>query len=465
MKKIFTIVLFGIYPFFAQSQGNLKEEVIPLMKSKETIDEAMKKTDDYLNEHPKDVDAMVLKGNVILNKFKLNAPEITMNANMDESIYNDAIGEIADNPVIVPVDIANQITDIYLKAVQIDDKRTDIFYGICYVYSISMQTDKLIAYLPVLQSHIEITPELPYSFADYARNLMDRDDFDDGMKVYDAVARMFEDNAGLYSDMAGEYFKAGEIEKTKIYIKKALKSKGLDEMSYGNAFFIYAVLEDYDNALSALKMQCDLNGSKNYLLYKSLVNLNRGQDWKSPLEEYNKTSNDLGNYKRLANFMRSDSFDNSPHAHLDISDIQLQDSYRILIEKYYKTILGTYLSSFNYAEILTNNFRYADAKKAFLQIDTSLIGQKELDQLHFFNAWACYKSKDQKTALNNWIPLLKSEDFYCQSAACYFIGKYYLEDKKDKILADSYFKRVSGRASESKYANFCRVMEIQNILH
>jgi hypothetical protein len=51
-----------------------------------------------------------------------------------------------------------------------------------------------------------------------------------------------------------------------------------------------------------------------------------------------------------------------------------------------------------------------------------------------------------------------ADNFNYKSATCYFIGKYYLDDMKNKNMAKSYFERVSARASESKYVNFCRNM-------
>src|SRR6185312_8194057 len=129
-------------------------------------------------------------------------------------------------------------------------------------------------------------------------------------------------------------------------------------------------------------------------------------------------------------------------------------AYKIPVYKYFKEHSPYFMPAFKYAESLTYNSRYTDALKAFKEIQTDTITAKEKEDLDFYMAWALYKTGNKKEANTHWEPLLKSADFYRKSAAAYFIGKSYL-DNKDKATANKYFSMVSDSGSKSKYANYC----------
>jgi len=434
-------------------QSNIVEEIKPLLKP-ETIDEAEKKVNGFLQKDPNNVDALMMKGNIIYYQYTFKQPDISLAANPNESIYDNSIGFMSEPILILPKETADQITEMWLKAVSINKKREDIHLGICHIYSISLQTDKLINYLPVLKDNTEINSYTPYNFADYARNLEDRGKFDDAIKVYLKISELFPRNGGLLSDIAGEYFSNGDLAKAKEYADAALTKPDVDAMTYGNAFFIYAVLEDYPAALKMIRKKSEEMKNDDYLFYQGLVELNEGKEWKLTLKKYSETKSNDTAALNLTRLLLSETFDSSIETYKELIQTKLNDAYRILIHAYYKNHTKEFLPAFNYAEAMTYNHRYRDAIKTFQEIETDKLSDSEKQDIYFYLAWAYYKNGNLTEANQNWDKLINSDNFLYKSAACYFIGKYYL-DNKNREKANEYFSLVSDKASESKYATYC----------
>ena len=453
MKSRILTILFCCFTMVIFGQSDFIREIDTLI-TPEGIDMAESKVNEYLMKNPDNVDALIMRGNIIYYKYTQDQPQIEVLANSNESVYDNTIGFLQDPVVILPVHIADSINAEFFKALKADKKRQDIYYGICHIYSISLQTDKLLDFLPRLKDNVDIDENSPYNFADYARNFIDRDQFDDGMRIYTRISELFPKTGGILSDMASEYYTHGDLEKAREYADKALARKEVDDMTYGNAFFIYAIMEDYESALNALQKKSETEKNKDYLLYRGLLELNQNKDWKPTLTEYLQSDNNDEGGNKLAAYLLHNEFENSMDAYKEINDIQLTDAFKILIHKYYKTRTAEFLPAFNYAEALTYNHRYKDAITAFAEIKTDSLSGEDMDDLNFYYAWALYNNSDTAGAVKKWEMLLTSENFYCKSAAAYFIGKYFL-NQGDKEKAREYFLMVSDRASESKYATLC----------
>jgi tetratricopeptide (TPR) repeat protein len=82
------------------------------------------------------------------------------------------------------------------------------------------------------------------------------------------------------------------------------------------------------------------------------------------------------------------------------------------------------------------------------------LDKEKLEGVNFDYAYALYMNKNYDEANKIWETLLSSNNFYYKSASAYFLGKFYM-NKNQKEKAFNYFKMVSDKASESKYANFC----------
>ncbi len=450
MKQL--ILFFVLLPFFTFGQGPIAQEIAQLLQAGK-VDEAEERVEYYLSKNPKEVDAIMMKGNVILNKECCDQT-IVLEANTDESIYNTSIGFMGSRgPMTVSEVTGTKVADLWKLAVSYDLSRTDIHFGICQIYSISMMTDELIDYLPTLKKHVGGEDKLHYSMCDYARNLKERGDFESAIRVYQFVMTLYPSETGLYSDIAAEYFFHGDIDLAKEHIDRALLDENLDQMSIGNAFFFNSVMGEYDEALACLKRQATITKVDEYLFYEGLLSLARGLEWKSFINAYLTMGQDP-NLREAASYLLSGAFDGSFNAYLKLNEMKLNDGYKILIHEAYKSMTPDQLApAFNYAELLTYNKIYDDAIKEFERIEGSGLVKDEADKekVAYYYAWALWASGRKELSLPQWRKLEDSDNFQHKSASAYFRGKYHF-DLGEKGKAKKYFEKVRNDPSKSKYA-------------
>ncbi len=433
-------------------QTNIVAEVQVLLQPN-TIQQAEDKINEFLKKDSLNVDGLMMKGNVIFTKYGYSAPSILLVGTLDESIFETSIGSLGENKLMPDEATANDITKYFLKAVSIDKTREDIHLGICYIYSISVMTERLIQYLPVLKDNCKNKTNLPYTMGEYANNLIARNRFEDGMKVYQKIAELFPDNGGIMSDISGQYRLHGDLDKAKEYIEMAMKRKENDEMTFANAFANYNDLGDYKNALEALKIKCQIQRNKDYLLYQALLQFKDGKEFKNTLAEFLKTPSTDTPSIRLAEKMKVckfafDSYDS-------ITRMEMPDAYKMLLYQYFVTKFpNEFTPSFSYGDILNYHQVYPKAIKIFKAMHPEKLDKEKAEAANFGLAWGYYKTKNFEEANKLWEGFLTSTNFYYKSAAAYFLGTYY-QNKNQAEKANTYFKLVADKANESKYANFC----------
>ncbi len=451
MKTKLTILLISINCLLL-GQSNIVKEVNNLIK-KETIDQADKKVDEYLAKEPNNVDVLMLKGNVVYYKYKFSQPQVSINVNDNESIFDRTVGFIKPYEPIVPEDVAIQVTSYFLKAVSIDNSRTDIHLGICYTYSISGMTDKLIEYLPLLKKVMN-EPNFEYSMGDYARNLIVRDMFDSGMKVYQRISELYPESGGILSDIAAEYLFHGDFDAAKKYMDFAVQKKDIDTMTLGNAFFINSILGNYSTAFDLLKKQSLGTNNKDYLLYQALLDFKDEKNYKSTINDFLNSNPKNSEEKKLAELVSSNKFSGSLTDYDSLLTVKLNDAFKIVIhESFVKKYPKAFEPQFNLAETYTYNNLFKKAIETFNFIDTTVLNKIDKERYLFYSAYANYKIGNLKISVTLWMPLLRSDDFYYKSAAAYFIGRYY-EKQNELNKANEYYNIVANRSNESKYATY-----------
>ena len=457
MKQFLIPLLSGMLASLTYSQGRVAQEIGDLIQ-RGKLDEAQEKVEAYLEKDPHNVDALMMKGNILLNRSPKMKDGIMVVANDNESIYDNSIGFIrGSQPSVLPKDLALQVAGIWQEALKYDNSREDIHFGICQIYSMAILSNELIAYLATLKANIKSDPRLYYSMGDYARNMIERGQFKQAMKVYKAISRLYPEQFGVISDIAGEYYQHGDLDSARVYVRYLLHGSDLDTMSYGNAFFILAVCEDYDAALEALKMKSKVAHDSEYLLYDGLLGFSREQpEWASKLRTFSKSSPDSAK-KVFAASLMSLPAKVSENDYLRLESNQLDDAYMILLHRTFTKLLpGEFLPRFNYAEALTHTSSYRKASAEFTELEKSLSpGDKTaIEKLSYYYGWVLWKLDDKESSIVMFSKLLASDNFKYKSAAAYFTGKHYY-DLGNHIKANEYFKLVSDRASESKYATLC----------
>ncbi len=457
MKKLLLIWLVGMIPSLSVSQGKVAREIGELIQNGK-IDEAQQRVDAYLATDPHNVDALMMKGNVLLNKSPEIKDAIVVTANDNESIYDNSIGFIhGSQPTVISKHLALQVAALWREALKYDSTREDIHFGICQIYSMAILTDELIAYLPVLKTHITSDPILYYSMGDYARNMIARDRFDEAMKVYRAISRLYPEQFGVISDIAGEYYQHGDLDSAHASALSLINRPSLDTMSYGNAFFILAVCEDYDNAVKALKMKSKAALKDEYLLYEGLLSFSRNEpSWRKTLQTFSELPCD-SIQKAFALALLSVPTNVTPGDYVRLNSMRLNDAYMVLFHRTFAKLLpNEFLPQFNYAEVLTHICSFGKAAAEFAELERSHLSSErtDIEAVAFYHGWVLWKLNDRGSSIALFGKLLDSDDFYYKSAAAYFTGKYYF-DMGNRDKAKEYFKLVSDKASESKYATLC----------
>jgi len=457
MRPVFLVLVIIALHTNTLSQGKVAKEIGDLI-SKGDLVEAQRKVNAYLAADPHDVDALMMKGNMILNQSLATKSQIMVVANEDESIYSNSIGYIrGSQPSVLPEDVALKVVGVWQEALKYDNSREDIHLGICQIYSMAILTDQLIAYLPVLQAKIVSAPQLCYSMGDYARNMIAREHFEDAMRVYKAISRLYPLESGVVSDIAGEYYSHGDLDSARAYASLLLDQNGLDAMSCQNAFFILAISEDYDNALKALEKKCQLSNDREYLLYQGLVMLWREDpSWTMRLTDFLETPADSTQAALATSLLRPGLF-TSLADYCKVEANEMSDAYKILLARIGKKLFPVECDPlFNYAEVLTHTNSYRKASAQFAEVEKSNLCSSTAasEKVAFFHGWVLWKLGERQSSVAVFSRLLKSQDFYYKSAAAYFVGKHYY-DLGDRAKANSYFTLVSDKAAESKYATLC----------
>ncbi|MCF8247715.1 MAG: hypothetical protein K9J37_21690 [Saprospiraceae bacterium] len=451
MKRAFLLNFFLINAFLAFSQ-NIIEDATALMKAG-MVGEAEDLVNRYLMQDPINVDAIMMKGNVVLNKYLYEEQlQGSLLRNFVEDVYDAGTLEKGSPPVVVPDSVAAGIERLWVAALKLDPGREDIQLGLCQLYALSLQREKLLNQLSIAKQHAKTDPDLPIQLANYARYLGDRGDFDGMMAAYRQVHRLFPAQTGLLSDMAGEFFFSGKMDSARHYLNRSVKDKNADQTVLGNAFYLGSLLGDYDLALAAMER---LPGN-DHLLFEGLVKFAKGdKKWRKPLGKLLESNADTTE-AALASLLLADTFRLDIDNYLALTALDPGDAFKVLLhEKFRET--GDFLPYFNAAENYCFNKCYVRADEAFRLLERQPNLQLEpadLDNMNFYHAWTLHQMKRYDEALSLFEKLLESEDFYKKSAACWFIGKRYF-DLGQKVKARDYFSKVAGDAAQSKYATFC----------
>ncbi len=432
-------------------QGSIAEDIGLLIQAGKMA-EAEELTNRYLTEDLTNVDAIIMKGNVLLNKYLLEQQALqSVQTRYDESVYDMGNLELPPAPVAIPKDVAEKTAKLWKAAATLDPSRSDLQFGLCQVYSLALMKDELLAQLTKVKEVASSQEDLPVHLTAYARNLKDRGDFAGAMDTYRAIGQLFPSHAGLLSDMAGEYFFAGQMDSASHYIALSLGNENADETTLGNAFFFRSLMGDYDGALEALRR---LPGD-GHLLYEGLLKFYRNEKkWEKPLEKFLEGQPDTTETVAVK-LLLSPDFQLNTESYLALLEPDLGDGFKILIHQKFRE-MGGFLPHFNTAETYSFNACYANAAKVFAEMESqqTTLDKDDLENFHFYYAWTLHKLGQSEAALAQWKPLLDSDNFYKQSAAAWFTGKYYF-DIGEKAKAREFFSLAAARPSDTKFATMC----------
>ena len=417
--------------------------------------------DSILKLNPKMVDAIMMKGNVLLNQAWGSGAKSHFNTEKAESIFDSSAIDDSYFIPIIPLDTSVKIDKLWKQCLELDPTRTDIKKGLCNLYSLSLRTVELERQLIQMQGIITENEENAFLYAEYARNLKIRGRFDDAMQVYALIANMFPNLAGLRCDMANEYFYAGELNKCLQYLDSTLTQKEVDQTSFINAAALYSELGYYDQAYNTFKRYSDKDTLIEADFYKGLLMF---------------ANMDSGFYNQLHKFIDG-ATEQSYYDELQLAQKLLpygkvpltMDDYMALatnskISRYYRIlILQRGVRQFSECEplFLFGSFdcsikNYSAAiqlleEELFTERRSCNLGfqDKEICLLNY--CFALYKQGEKEKACGHFKDLFNAENNFTQQAAKYFVAKTNWETGK-KEEAKNLFDEVASAKFQTKYS-------------
>jgi tetratricopeptide (TPR) repeat protein len=439
---------------FAQKQ--LIDDISSLIEQ-----ENYRRADQYLDSvlaiHPQSVDALMMKGNVVLNRVYMSVP-----APEDDS---ELPAEETENPnassavVVIPREPSDTIAAYWKTCLALRPGRIDILKGLCYLYSISLRKNDLLKLLPELTERLGPADEEAYKLADYARMFRERKQFDQAIEIYREISRLYPNTRGLFSDMAGEYFSKGKFKEAVQACDSALTANVPDELSCNSCALIYTISLENQKALSALKKQMELYQTPDYWLLKGILGFR------------NKDSNavvDLKKYLSMAdpkteasNTLLAGKIIELSHAfslqdYKELLTYSFPVRFFILIdERAMEDFPESHKPFLNFACTQALYMNYTNAAAAFAKIrNTAYMSAEEAGNYHLYYGLSLEELNKPAEAMPHWERLLTSTDFYSRSAAAYFAGKYYLS-KGNQEKAKALWSDILLTANQSKFSRKC----------
>ena len=205
-------------------------------------DVALSYLDSIIKRNPKNVDALMMRGNVILNRDLINevAPEVY--TDNDESIFSGTFSLTPEQKKIVSPKTEAEVEALWQKCLQIDSNRLDIRKGLAMLYAMSINLPKLKLAILSIKQHEADNGEQAFNLNEYARKVKERAHFDEAMEVYAYIAKLFPSVAGVRSDIASEYYYEGRINQALDWLDSTFNFKTVDETSFLNGAYIYSEL-------------------------------------------------------------------------------------------------------------------------------------------------------------------------------------------------------------------------------
>ena len=440
---------------FAVADTPLELQAVPPLLKQGKYDVANRLLDKILKKDPKTVDALMYKGNILYQQASRSGM-ITMYGNDDENIYDNSIGSLGAGPSTISKEEGREIASWFLKALAIDPQRMDIQLGLCWTYANAGMTRELIGRFDTLKRYARADAGIQYNMGDYARIIADEYSFDDGLKVYQEIMRLYPQDGNIVNDIGALHFMRGRLQQSIPYFKRAADKKHKDAKTLANLVLIYSILGNYDAAARFADQRSALEKNKEHLLYRALnKRLHQDKTWTRDVKGYIDTKSpayaDFA--KALLTLQTNPSFDAFQATRKAKADtIDLIPHFEWAARQYPDRFEAVYAL----AELMTY---YQNHDKAIALYQAIIKGKlardtKQKENLDMFMAWSLYKQGKAQQANGYWQPLLYSGDFFKKSAASYFLGNYYYK-RKEYAQARKYFARVKDDASKSKYANFC----------
>jgi tetratricopeptide (TPR) repeat protein len=452
MRFTAVVVLFlaGLY---AHAQTGIVPAATQLIVNKQ-YDAANAYLDSILKKDKKNVDALMMKGNVILNRELAKQPDIALYGNAEEDYYSNSAGTIQENVKVIPPGVAKEVAAIWEKCLKIDKARFDIRKGLCSVYAMALMKEELKQQLAVMIPVVRTDEEQAYNLAEYARKFKERGRFEDAMDVYVFIAQQFPNLAGIRCDIASEYFFDGQLNLALQWLDSATTKPNMDETTYLNAAFTYSELAYYDNAQKLLDEYSVEFGRNMGQFYRGLrLFAEMDKSYADTLSSFVATSDSTSYYnettlaKNLLLYRDTFTMNNFRR----IVESEVPEYYRVLVyQRAVKQFADSCEAYVRYGAF-NNLLKNYSAAVQFLEEGEGCVMDSLLTEYQSMNyGFSLYMLGQYDKALPVLQRVVNSNNTYRNQAANYFTAKILLAYKRPED-AKVYLQKITTSEKQSKY--------------
>lgn len=415
------------------AQKEIIETATQLILDKK-YDEANRYLDSVLKSDKKNVDALMMKGNVLLNKEWAEGQSIEISTNDDEDVYSSSVGSMGSTPKIISQQTTKEIAALWKQCLKIDNTRTDIHKGLCTLYAMALMKDELIKQLAALIKVEKGDDESAYALAEYARKLKERGRFNDAMEVYKFIASKFPSLAGIRCDIASEYFYNGQLNIALQWLDSALNKPVIDETTYLNASFIYSELAYFDDAQKALDRYSQQYGTKMGDFYRGLRLFSEmDKQYASILKNFVEAvdSNAYYDEVQLSNILLQFTNSFTIENYRQLAGSKLPEYYRVFIYqrglKQFADSCETHIDYGAFNNLIKN---YSAAVQFLEEGERCNMDENDTDFWRMQYGYAFYMTGQNEKALQVFQPLMNSANAYRKHTALYFTAKIFIKQKR-----------------------------------
>ena len=459
MKNVFSFFLI----LFASLQIALAQSEIVTATTTMIVagryDRANAYLDSVLKKNKRNVDALMMKGNVLLNQTLDTTQvykDITEN---DESIFYATVGD--KKAKIVLPETVTSIEKYWLKCIKLKPNRIDILKGLCTLYAMALQPDKLKTEIVALKNAEPNTDgEQVYNIAEYARKFKERGQFEQAIDLYCFIAQLFPNEAGIRCDIASEYFYAGNMRQTLVWLDSCYHFKTVDETSFLNGAFMYSELGYFDEAQNVFNTYSNIYNRKMGDFYYGLRLFADSNDkYISVLTTFYNTadSNTYYNESTLARKLLALTPNFSlPDYRKLIADEEIQDYYKVLI--YHRAFLqfnDTCEPFLDYGTMQSTIKNYSAAVQFLEEGESCKLNPAETENWQLQYAYTLYMFDNKPRAMQFFTPLFTSRSPFIAQAAKYFTATILHQQNKPEA-AQKLWQEIAAQKENIKYVELAK---------
>lgn len=414
--------------------------------------------DSVIRRNPKDVDALMMKGNVILNYALDTTPPMQFITEDDASIFT---ASVKDKPKLLATKTVYAVERIWRKCLLLDSTRADISKGLCTVYAMALMRDSLEKEIPRLMKIEKDDGEQAFRMCEYARKFKERNRFDEAMQVYQFIAKQYPALAGVRCDIASEYFYTGHMNEALAWLDSTYNFKTVDETSFLNGAFTYSLLGYFDDAQNVLNTYSRIYQRKMDVFYYGLRQFaDTSAKYAETLRGFCAATDSNAYYSEYYTAQRlialADSFTLETYKAL-IADKTIPDFYKPLIHQralrqLTENSCDPYLQ---YGVLLSSTNNYKAATQFLEDAEQCRKEGVELQYWMMHYAYSLYMVGEKEKALDYFKPLKQSSNHVIADVAQYFSGVILKAQGK----VDETYKLFSGLTmsqNPTKYATLAK---------